>query len=120
MARAQDLIEQAYRQFVEEMPALERLKLVIRLELRGKGDLQIYRVQTPGPTISKADPPDARIEVSLPRSHFNQLVDDGSLKHWHDAYDHGDVKVGGDPDVVKLLGTVIAKHEARARLKRVR
>jgi hypothetical protein len=120
LASARELIEQAYGQFVGEMPALERLKLVIRLELRAKGDVQVYRVQTPGPEVSKTDPTDSRLDVTLPRSHFNELVADGSLEHWHDAYDRGDVKVGGDPDVVKLLGTVIARHEARGRLKRVR
>jgi hypothetical protein len=120
LASAKELIEQAYRQFAGEMPALERLKLVIRLELRGKGDVQIYRVATPGPEVTKTDPTDARVNVALPRAQFNELVAEGSLSRWHEAHDHGDVKVGGDPDVVKLLGTVIAKHEARARLKRVR
>ena len=38
----------------------------------------------------------------MPRSHFNELAEDGTLKHWHEAYEHGDVKVGGDPAVIKL------------------
>lgn len=120
MAAANQLIESAYKSVLAEIPALEKLKLVIRLELRGRGDVQIYRVETPGPKISKVDPDDARLEIALPRATFNELAEKGKLTNWHDAYDHGDVKFGGDPDVQKLLGTVIGKHEARTRLKRVR
>ena len=120
MAGAQELIGSAYRHLAEEMPALERLKLVVRLELRGRGDVQVFRVTVPGPEIEKVDPPDARVEVAMPRASFNELAEKGSIADWHDAYDHGDLKIGGDPDVVKLLGTVIAKHEARTQLRRVR
>jgi hypothetical protein len=70
--------------------------------------------------VTKGEPEDARLEVSMPRSHFNELATDGRLKHWREAYEHGDVKVGGDPAVVKLVGTVIERHEARARLRKVR
>jgi hypothetical protein len=120
MARAQDLIATAYRRFILEIPALDKLTLVVRLELRGRGDVQVFRLRTPGPEISKVDPDDARIEVSMPRSHLNELAEEGKLGQWREAYEHGDIKVGGDPAVVKLLGTVIEKHEARSRLKRVR
>ena len=30
------------------MPALDKLKLVIELELRGRGDIQLFRVEVPG------------------------------------------------------------------------
>lgn len=118
-AGTQELIERAYRRVVGEIPALERLKLTVRLQLRARGDVQVFGVASPGPRISKGEPEGARLELSLARSHFNELAADGTLKHWRDAYEHGHVKVGGDPAVVKLLGTVIAKHEARSRHKRV-
>jgi len=120
MPRAQDLISSAYRMLVTELPALGRLKLVIRLELRGRGDVLVFRVSTPGPEVEKRDPADARLQISMPRSEFNELADDGDLEHWREALEHGQIKVGGDPDVIKLLGTVIDKHMARSRLKRVR
>lgn len=41
MPRAQDLISSAYQKFIVELPALDKLKLVIRLELRGRGDVQV-------------------------------------------------------------------------------
>jgi hypothetical protein len=120
MPRAQDLIATAYQRFIAEVPALDKLKVVVRLELRGRGDVQIFRVRLPGPEVSKAEPDDARLEISMPRSHFNELATDGQLKEWREAYEHGDVKVGGDPQVVKLVGTVIERHEARARLRKAR
>jgi hypothetical protein len=120
MPRAQDLIASAYRRFILEIPALDKLKLVIRLELRGRGDVQVFRIRTPGPEIAKAEPADARLEIALPRSSFNELAEDGNIKDWREAYEHGDIKIGGDSDVIRLLGTVIAKHEARAQMKRVR
>jgi hypothetical protein len=119
MPRAQDLIAQAYQRFIAEVPALDKLKIVVRLELRGRGDVQVFRVRLPGPEVTKGEPDDARLELSLPRSHFNELATDGRLKHWREAYEHGDVKVAGDPQVVKLVGNVIERHEARTRLRKV-
>ena len=119
MPRAQDLIAQAYRRLILEVPALDKLKIVVRVELRGRGDVQVFRVRTPGPEIAKQDPQDARITIAMPRSHFNELAEDGRLKHWHDAYDRGDIKVSGDRQVLRLVGEVITRHEARARTRKV-
>jgi hypothetical protein len=115
---ARELISVSYRNITAEVPALAKLKLIVRLELRGRGDVQVYRVRIPGPEISKTDPSDARIEVAVARSHFNELAADGKIRHWREAYDHGDVKVSGDPNVRKLIGQVIERHEARSRLKK--
>jgi hypothetical protein len=118
--RAQDQIATAYRKLILEIPALDKLKLVVRVELRGRGDVQVFRVRTPGPEITKDDPTDARLEISIPRSHFNELAEDGDLTHWREALEQGHMKVAGDPDVIKLFATVIDKHMQRAKLKRVR
>ena len=120
MARAQDLIATAYRRLILEVPALDKLKLVVRFELRGRGDVQVFRVRTPGPEIEKVDPDDSRIELSMPRADFNELATEGELEQWREALEHGQIKVGGDPDVLKLLGTVIDKHMARSQFRRVR
>jgi hypothetical protein len=109
------LIDQAVRRFAEEVPALQRLKLVIRLELRARGDVPIWRVELPGPRISKDPAGDARVDVSLPRSHFNELAKDGRLRDWVDAYERGHVQVSGDTAVVRLVGNVIERQLARAR-----
>ena len=109
------LIGQAIEGLVREVPSLGGLKLVVRLELRARGpDVPIWRIEVPGPKIDRDPAGDARIDVSLARSHFNELVADGRLEHWVDAYEHGHVRVTGDPAVTKLLGNVIQRQRARA------
>jgi hypothetical protein len=107
-------IAQAVERFQDEVPALRKLQLVIRLELRARGgDVPIWRVEVPGPKIDRDPAADARIDVSVARSHFNELAADGKLEHWADAYARGDVKVTGDRAVVALLGNVIQRKRAR-------
>jgi len=120
VASAAELITQAVKGLQKEVPALANLKIVIGLELRGRGDTQLYRVALPGPEISKGYADDERLHVSIPRSHFNELAADGSLRHWHEAFDHGHVKVEGDPRVQQLVGGIMAKAEARSKLKKAR
>jgi hypothetical protein len=109
------LIKQAVENLQQEVPALKQLKLVIRLELRarGGGDVPIWRVELPGPEVTRDPAGDARIDVTVARPHFNELADDGRLTHWVDAYEHGHVRVSGDPAVMKLLGNVIQRQLAR-------
>lgn len=109
------LIRQAVERFGAEVPALKQLKLVIRLELRARGDAPIWRVELPGPKITKDPAGDARLDVSVSRSHFNELAADGRLKHWVEAYEHGHVKVTGEAGVLKLIGNVVQRQLARAR-----
>jgi hypothetical protein len=107
-------IAQAVQRFQDEVPALRNLQLVIRLELRARGgDVPIWRVEVPGPKIDRDPAADARIDVSVARSHFNELAAEGKLSHWVDAYDRGEVKVTGDSAVVALLGNVIQRRRAR-------
>ena len=68
----------------------------------------------------RGSPTTSGVHVSLPRSHFNELAADGTLRHWHEAYDHGHVKVEGDPNIQKLVGQVIARTEARGQLRKAR
>jgi hypothetical protein len=110
-----NLIAQAVRRLGEEVPALARLKLVIKLELPARGGgAPVWRVEVPGPEIDRDPAGDARVEVSVARSHFNELATEGRLKHWVDAYEHGHVRVAGDPAVTKLIGNVIERQRARA------
>ena len=45
---AKALIELATRRFIEEVPALEPIKLIVGVELRGRGDVQHFRLEMPG------------------------------------------------------------------------
>ena len=109
------LIRGAIERLQKEVPALRQLKLVARLELRAHGgDVPIWRVEVPGPKIDRDPAGDARIDISMARPRFNELVTDGRLQDWVDAYEHGHVRVSGDAAVVKLLGNVIQRQLARA------
>lgn len=108
------LIAQVVQRFGDEVPALKPLKLVIRLELRARGDVPTWRVELPGPKVSKDPAADAKVDISLPRSHFNELAADGRLRHWLDAYDSGALKVTGEPAIVKLVANVIERQRVRA------
>jgi hypothetical protein len=120
MASTPDLIRTAVERFQEEVPALAKLKLVFGLELKGRGDVQLFRVELPGPRITKGFADDERVRVSMPRSHFNELAADGKVRHYRRALETGQIKVEGDANVQKLIAQVVERHEQRARLKKVR
>lgn len=119
MASTQDQIKSAIERFLAEIPALANLKLVFELDLAGRGDVQMFRVELPGPKISKAIAQDARLTITMPRSHFNELGEKGDVKHYRDAYNTGHIKVSGDEQVQKLIAQVIERHEQRVRTKKV-
>ena len=118
MPRPQELIAVAVRNLEREVPALAHLSIVVRLELRGRGDVQVFRVRLPAPEVTKGEPDDARLDVAMSRAVFNRLAEKGQLPDWRQAYEHGEIRVVGDSEVRKLLGTVIERHLARARLKK--
>lgn len=109
------LIQQAVEHLSEELPALKPLRLVIRLELKARGDAPVWRVELPGPNITKDPAADSRVDVTVIRANFNDLAREGTLKQWVTAYERGQVQVTGDQSVVKLVGNVIARHLSRAR-----
>jgi hypothetical protein len=118
MASTQEQIRAAIEAFLAQVPALAKLKLVFELELAGRGDVQMFRVELPGPRISKEIAPDARLTITMPRAQFNELATEGTLKAYHRAYDTGHIKVSGDEQVQKLIAQVVERQEERARLKK--
>jgi hypothetical protein len=119
-AETKSLIEEAVRSFQREVPALERLKLVLELDLRGRGDIQLFRVEVPGPKVSRDIASDAKVRLSVPRSHFNELARDGSVRHWREAFESGTVKASGPPEILKLIQNVVEKQEERTRTRKLR
>ena len=113
-------IEQAIADFHKQVPALSGLKLVMELELRGRGDVQLFRVEVPGPRITKDIASDAKVRLSIPRSHFNELVENGSrIRFWREAFESGTVRAVGPPQTLKLIETVVLRQEERERTKKV-
>jgi hypothetical protein len=120
MASTADLIRTAVERFQAEVPALQKLKLVFGLELRGRGDIQLYRVELPGPKISKDLAQDERVLVEIDRPQFNELAERGTLKSYRRAVETGHIKASGDSNVKKLVVQVVERQEQRSRLKKAR
>lgn len=110
----------AVNRFLEEVPALQSLKLVAGLELRGRGDMQIYRVELPGPQVSKAIPSDAKVTLEIPRARFNELATKGHVRDWREAFVHGEARATGIDQVMKLIVNVVERHEERSRTRKAR
>src|ERR671910_1563052 len=97
------LIEEAVRNFQAEVPALAKLKLVTELELRGRGDIQLFRVEVPGPKVTKDIASDAKVRISVPRSHFNELAREGSIRHWRGGFESGTGQGRGPAAILQLI-----------------
>ncbi len=108
------------KRFLAEVPALQPLKLVVGLELRGRGDTQLYRVELPGPKVTKDIAADAKVRLTVPRSHFNELATKGHIKDWREAFGHGDVKATGIDQVMKLIVNVVERQEERSRTRKAK
>jgi hypothetical protein len=117
-ADTKSLIETAVRRFQDQVPSLQQLKLVIGLELKGRGDTQIYRVEVPGPKVTKDVASDARIRLSIPRADFNGLASEGTIGDWRQAFVLGHAKAEGPPEILQLIERVVGRQEERSRTKK--
>ena len=117
---AKVLIELATRRFIEEVPALEPIKLVVGVELRGRGDLQHFRLEMPGVKVTKDTAPDARVRVEMRREFFNVMAKEGKVPDWIEAFTYGQAKASGPQQFLRLIQKVVEEHEERQHLKRAR
>lgn len=114
MASTSDLIVVAVQRVQAEVPALAGLKLVFSLELTAGGltseaKSEHYRVELPGPKVTEGEAADARLALSIPKTMFSLLAEEGSLADWRDAFHYGHLKVTGDQRVKRLLGKAIGR-----------
>jgi hypothetical protein len=121
---AKTLIEIAITRFLEEVPALAPLKLVFGVELRGRGDVQMYRVELGGKKhdleVVKGIAEDARVRVEMPRAFFNVMAKEAHIADWREAFMYGQAKASGVSEILKLIVHVVEKQEERQRLRRAR
>jgi hypothetical protein len=114
------LIETAVNRFLAEVPALQPLKLVVGLELRGGRDVQLYRVELPGPKVTKDIAADAKVTLEIQRAAFNELAIKGHIRDWREAFEHGDAKATGIEQVMRLIVSVVERQEERARTRKAK
>jgi len=107
------------KRVLEEVPALAPLKLVFELDLRARGDTQQYRVELPGPQVTKTVPTDARVAIEVPRAFFNEMAKDGRVADWREAFTYGQAKATGPVQILQLIERVVDRHEERVRTRKV-
>jgi len=114
------LIEQATNRFLDEVPALKPMKLVVGVELRGRGDTQHFRLQLPEVKVTKDIAADAKVRVEMRREFFNEMAKDARVADWREAFAYGQAKATGPTQILQLIERVVDKQEERNRQRRAR
>ena len=117
-----ELLERAAREFLDEVPALKDLKLVVGVDLNGRGgDVQQFRIEMPKLDIKKDIGTDAKVRIEMRRDFFNLMVEHGAkVADWEQAFHEGRAKATGVDQYLKLIQRVVERQQERARLKRAR
>jgi hypothetical protein len=117
---AKTLIELATRRFIGEVTALEPIKLVVGIELRGRGDVQQFRLEMPGVKVTKGPAADARVRVDMRREFFNVMAREAKVPDWVEAFAYGQAKASGPEQFLKLIISVVERHQERERTPKAR
>ena len=118
---AKTLIERAVRRFLDEVPALKPMSLVVGVDLHGRGDTQLFRVELPQVDVRKDMATDARVRIEMRRDFFNLMVEHGAkIPDWREAFEHGRAKATGVDQYMKLIVNVVERQEERNRSRRAR
>jgi hypothetical protein len=118
---AKTLIERAVRRFLDEVPALKPMSLVVGVDLHGRGDTQQFRVELPQVDVRKDMATDARVRIEMRRDFFNAMVEHGAkIPDWREAFEHGRAKATGVDQYMKLIVNVVERQEERNRTRRAR
>lgn len=115
---ARALIEQAARRFVGEVPSLAPLKMVFEVQLKGRGDVQHFRLQMPEVEVSKGPAADAQIRVDMRREFFNVMAAEAKVPDWIEAFTYGKAHATGPEPFLRLIATVVDRHQERQNLRR--
>jgi hypothetical protein len=117
---AKALIELATRRFLAEVPALAPIKLTVGVELRGRGDVQHFRLEMPDINVSKGPASDARLRVDMRREFFNVMAREGKVPDWVEAFTYGQAKASGPEQIMRLITKMVELHQERERTPRAR
>jgi hypothetical protein len=117
---AKSLIELATKRYLQEVPALEPIKLVVGVELRGRGDVQHFRLEMPGVKVTKGPATDARVRVDMRREFFNVMAREAKVPDWIEAFTYGQAKASGPEQFLRLIVNVTERQQERLRMRKSR
>ncbi len=90
------------------------------MELRGRGDVQQYRLEMPGMKVVKGPADDARIRVETRREFFNVMAKEGKVPDWIEAFTYGQAKATGPEQIVRLIQKVVEAQQEREHTRKAR
>jgi hypothetical protein len=117
---AKALIELAINRFIAEVPSLEPIKLVVGIELRGRGDVQQFRLEMPAVKVTRGPAADARLKVEMRREFFNVMAREAKVADWIEAFTYGQAKASGPEQIMKLIVNVVERQQERERTPKAR
>jgi hypothetical protein len=117
---AKALIELTTRRFIAEVPALQPIKLVVGIELRGRGDVQHFRLEMPDVKVTKGPAADARVRVDMRREFFNVMAREAKVPDWIEAFSYGQAKASGPEQFIRLIINVVERQQERQRTRKAR
>jgi hypothetical protein len=118
---AKTMIETAVKSFLQEVPALEPMKIVVGVDFVARGDTQQFRVEMPGVKVTRDIGSDARIRIEMRRDFFNAMVENGAkIADWREAFTYGQAKATGVEQYMRLIEQVVEKAEERLRMRKAR
>jgi len=79
--------------------------------------VQHYRVELPGPKVTKEVPSDARVRLEVQRAEFNKLAE-GGTSGWRRAFTVGSAKASGPAEILQLIQRVVDRQDERDRTRR--
>src|SRR3954451_7601804 len=118
---AKTMLESAVKSFLEEVPALAPMKLVVGVDFHARGDTQQFRIELPDLKVTRDIGTDARIRIEMRREFFNAMVENGArVADWREAFTYGQAKATGVDQYLRLIEQVVEKAEERQRMRKAR
>ena len=96
------------------------MKLVVGVQLRGRGDVQHFRLELPGPKVTRGPAADARVNVDMRREFFNVMAREAKIPDWVEAFTYGQAKASGPDQILRLIVNVVERQQERERTPKAR
>jgi hypothetical protein len=92
----------------------------VGVELKGRGDVQHFRLEMPELKVTKGPAADARIRLDMRREFFNVMAREGKVADWIEAFTYGQAKASGPEQILRLIINVVERQQERERTRKAR
>jgi WD40 repeat protein len=104
---AQALVRRAVLAVLDEVPALTTMKLVVGVELRGRGATHRLRVRLPAIEVTAGSAQDARVQLRMSRVFLRRMLRTAKLADWREAVRDGSIQASGEDAVLAVIVNVV-------------